>query len=140
MTRQGPHRDSGRFPLHGFTLIELLVVISIIALLIAMLLPAIKSARRLVRVVQCASNLRGYALGLNVYAAEDGQGHYPIQDGAYWGGMQQIWSGGSSLFTIVNPDRDAYLTNFINIVAGGNPAILWCPFDQWLKRERAQNR
>ena len=60
-----------RKPLHGFTLIELLVVISIIALLIALLLPAIKKANEAAQVVHCSSNVRQILIGLFAYAGEN---------------------------------------------------------------------
>lgn len=62
--------------LHGFTLIELLVVISIIALLIAMLLPAVKRARAVGRDVACRSNLRQLAIAIQAYADEE-NGYIP---------------------------------------------------------------
>ncbi len=54
----------------GFTLIELLVVISIIALLIAMLLPALTRARMAARAMLCMSNQRQISLGLFEYATD----------------------------------------------------------------------
>ncbi len=55
---------------HGFTLIELLVVISIIALLVSILLPALRSAREAARNIKCASNLRSLIIGAHSYAAD----------------------------------------------------------------------
>ena len=54
----------------AFTLIEFLVVISIVTLLIALLLPAIKRARELGRVLACMSNLRQIGIGFELYASD----------------------------------------------------------------------
>jgi prepilin-type N-terminal cleavage/methylation domain-containing protein len=54
----------------AFTLIELLVVISIIALLIAILLPALGAARESARAITCGSNLKQVGLLIEVYANE----------------------------------------------------------------------
>jgi prepilin-type N-terminal cleavage/methylation domain-containing protein/prepilin-type processing-associated H-X9-DG protein len=64
----------------GFTLIELLVVISIIALLIALLLPALSQARESGRAAQCGSNLRQMGVFMEVYA-EDHNGCYRAIEG-----------------------------------------------------------
>jgi prepilin-type N-terminal cleavage/methylation domain-containing protein/prepilin-type processing-associated H-X9-DG protein len=70
----------------GFTLVELLVVISIIALLVSILMPALAKARGQARKVVCSSNLKQIGLGIEIFVT-DSQGYtFPQQQrpfGAY---------------------------------------------------------
>ncbi len=87
---------------HGFTLVELLVVISIIALLIAMLLPALGNARATARDLQCKSNQKQIGLMLWTYATE--QRVFPI------GHNKSSWQGGTGFgFSWMRALRDGGL-------------------------------
>ena len=65
--RSSKYRATARM---GFTLVELLVVVSIIALLIAILLPSIKRAREQAKIVVCASQVRNTVNTILLYASE----------------------------------------------------------------------
>ena len=81
----------------AFTLIELLVVISIIALLMGILLPALSHAKKLALRLYCGANLKGLGNACAVYAY-DNDGDYPRagREGATWSpnGALLSWHGG----------------------------------------------
>lgn len=101
----------------AFTLIELLVVISIIALLVAILLPALGAARESARLIQCASNLRQINIATHVYI-HDYQGKIPraASPGLWWWDMWDYMS---------MPEADT-VADALAIVPWSGTAM-WCP-------------
>ena len=91
----------------GFTLIELLVVIAIIAILAAMLLPALASAKRNAVDVGCVNNSRQLLLSMTMY------------EGEFGGKMMSYW----------NPNNSSDMTSWIARLTNysGNPNVQCCP-------------
>ena len=81
-----------RVKMHTFTLIELLVVIAIIAILAAMLLPALSSARERARASNCVGALKTWNLYYQLYL-QDHDDYGPVADGAYkFKDLNDVWT------------------------------------------------
>lgn len=114
----------------GFTLIELLVVVSIISLLIAILLPALGSARAAARRTQCLNNVRHITIATHIYA-NDNKLFMPPGGGSH---IQSSWYPETA--DEISRNLGGFNESASHVALGANdryPATLRCP-DNYFNR------